>query len=567
LSTPKPLSQTNGVLRVRRETAAAMLAGFLALLGIYSYFCIRLYSGYLLVHDDPANIGGTVEGGLRGWVTRGMAGYYHVYPEWPQPGFSNFYRPVWNLIIFVEQALFAQHYWTWFLAFCVIQYGGTLLFLRVLTLLEVPSRPALLFTILFLFNPAFVNFGFIYPGFEFDIFASLLLLAALYQLLKERYGPALALIAVAVFTKETAVFAAVAAAVTVLILKRDLKWSVAMLTPLFAWALARWWAFHAVMGGTFASPTSSRDLFINIGKGFIVWPSGAVPANFPLQLTGAYGLATLAFLFMNALLWLILIHAGWQVACALRRAPQKREAKLQAVLLIWLLGAMFLCMLSRPQIRFGASLYAFQLLFFAYYLFTNARPNYLKLLAVLILSFVMVVRAGNFLWHAVSDVSAERLGEKALFTALRSLPQDGRTVFVVNAPVMLSAPRFLPRAWNLKLDITFINQLRGCLHADPTDTRYKLSSATLSVEIPPCASFAFAGVPDDIQSKGLSGGLFRRGIGTYQFPGNRDGIKRLSSGDIDFGRTMQIQFAHAPATILAYDWQERAYRTLGPSPR
>jgi hypothetical protein len=567
LSTLKPLLQVNGVLRRRRETAAAMLAGLLVLLGIYSYFCIRLYSGYLLVHDDPANIGGTVEGGLRGWFTRGMAGYYHVYPEWPQPAFSNFYRPVWNLIIFVEQAVFAQHYWAWFLAFCAIQYGGTLLFLRVLRLLEVPARPALLFAILFLFSPAFVNFGFIYPGFEFDIFASLLLLAALHQLLKDRYGLALALIAVAVFTKETAVFAPVAAAVTVFILKRDVKWSVTMLTPLFAWAAARWLAFHAVMGGTFASPTNSRDLFINIAKGFIVWPSGAVPASFPLQLTGAYGLVTFAFLFMNAALWLILIHAGWQAARALHQAPQETESKLQAVLLTWLLGAMFFCMLSRPQIRFGASLYAFLLLFLARFLFVRARSKYLELLAVLILSFVMAIRAGNFLWHAVGDVSAERLGERALFAALQSLPQDGRTVFVVNAPVMLSAPRFLPHAWNLKLDITFINQFRGCLHADPADARYELSSQALSVEIPSCASYAFAGVPDDIQSKALIGGLFRRGIGTYQFPSNQAAIKRLASGDIDFGHTMRIRFTHAPATVLAYDWQERAYRTLGAKPR
>src|SRR5262249_7242536 len=158
---------------------------------------------------------------VRGWFTRGMADYYHVYPEWPQPGFSNFYRPVWNLILFVEQAVFGQHYWAWFLVFCAIQYCGALLFLRVLRLLGVPSRPALLFPILFLFNPAFLNAGFVYPGFQFDVFVSLLLLAAFYQLLQDHYGFALALIAASVFTKETAIFAPVAAAVTVFILRRD----------------------------------------------------------------------------------------------------------------------------------------------------------------------------------------------------------------------------------------------------------------------------------------------------------------------------------------------------------
>jgi len=550
-----------------RETTAAMFAGFLSLLGIYSYFCIRLYHGYFLVRDDPGNIGGTVEGGLHGWVTRGMAGYYHVYPEWPQPAFSNFYRPAWNLIIFVEQAVFGRHYWAWFLAFCAIQYCGTLLFLRVLRLLGVPSRPAFLFAILFLFNPAFLNSGFIYPGFQFDVFVSLLLLAALHQLLECRYGLALALITTAVFTKETAIFAPIAAAATVLILKRDAKWSVAMLAPLLVWVAARWLAFHAVMGGTFASPTNVRDLITNMGKGLIVWPSGAVPASFPLHLAGVYGIASCAFLLMNATLWVILIYASWQVARALWQAPQKSESKLHAALLIWALGALSFCLLTRPQIRFGASLYAFLLLFLAYFLFARSWSKYLRLLPILILSFVTMIRGGNFLWHAVANVPAEKDGEKALFDELLSLPQDGRAVFVVNAPTMLSAPRFLAMEWNLNLDIIFINQFRGCPHAERGKVRYDLSQTALSVEIPSCASYVFAGVPDDVQSKALTGNLLRPGIGAYQFPARRDGIKRLSSGDIDFGRSLRMQFARTPGTVLVYDWQEGAYRALEPSLR
>ena len=64
--------------------------------------------------------------------------------------------------------------------------------------LGVPSRRALLFAVLYLFNPAFLNFGFVYPGFQFDVFASVLLLAAFWLLLEYRYGFALALIAAAV---------------------------------------------------------------------------------------------------------------------------------------------------------------------------------------------------------------------------------------------------------------------------------------------------------------------------------------------------------------------------------
>jgi hypothetical protein len=544
------------------EITAAMLSGLLLLIGIYAFFYFRLYNGYLLVLDDPGNIGGTVEEGIRGWFTRGMADYYHVYPEWPQPAFANFYRPVWNLILFTEQAVLGQHYWAWFLVFCAVQYGGSLLFLRLLLSLGLPSRSALPFTILFLFNPAFLNFGFIYPGFQFDVFASLLLLSALYQLLRYRYYSTLALITAAIFTKETAIFAPIAAALTVFVLKRDAKWSAAMLAPLLAWVAARWLAFHAVMGGTFASPTGIGDLVVNIGAGMVIWPSSAVPASFSLHLSGLYGLGILTLLAMNAVLWAILVYAGWRIARALRQAPDKAESKLQAVLIIWTLGALTYCALTRPQVRFGASLDTFLLLFLAYCLFAHPWPRYLKALPVLILAFVAVIRGANLLWNDIPKVLTGIIGEKALFAALQSLPQDGRVVFVVNAPTLLSAPRFIAKEWNLKLDVTFVNQFRGCSYANLQDAGYELSLTSLSVEIPSCASYVFAGVPGDIQVKELAGGLLRPGVGTYQFPGHPDLSKRLSSGDIDFGRTMQVRSLHLPGTMLVYDWQRGVYRTL-----
>ena len=563
LSTSEVFLRPADIPHARRETAAAMLASLLVLLGVYSYFWIRLYNGYLLIRDDPGNIGGTMAAGLRGWLTRGMAGYYHVYPEWPQPAFSNFYRPVWNLIIYVEQTVFGQHYWAWFLAFCAVQYLGTLLFLRVVQLLGVRSRPALLFAILFLFNPAFLNFGFLYPGFQFDVFASLLLLAAFCLLLEYRYGSALALVAVAVFMKETAIFAPIAAAITVFIQKRDAKWSLAMLTPLAAWGAARWLAFHAVIGGTFESPSRIGDILINFGRGLLVWPSGAIPPSFPLRLTGAHGIAMIALLLVNAALWAILIYAGWRAVRALKRTPEHADSKLQAILLIWVFGALSLCLLIRPQFRFGASFYAFLLLFFAHFLFTRPWPKYAGLVPVLILSFVTLLRAGDFLWHAIATYSAQSSREKALFAGLRSLPQDGRSVFVVNAPGMLSAPVFIAWAWDLNLNITFLDQAPGCQSAGRNDGRYDLSSQSLSVEIPSCAYYVLAGVPLDIQSKALMGSLLRPGVGMYQFPNPPGGDRHLSSGDIDLGKAMRIRLTHPPRTMLAYDWQKGVYRTLG----
>jgi hypothetical protein len=370
------------------------------------------------------------------------------------------------------------------------------------------------------------------------------------------------LITAAVFTKETALFAPIAAAITVFILKRDAKWSAAMLAPLLIWIVARWLSFGAVLGGTFASPASFADLLANIGSGLMLWPSSAVPTNLPMHLGGSYGLVLLALLAMNFVLWAFLGYAGWRVAHALWREPEDARSGQQAVLLIWTLGALSYCLLIRSQARFGASLDAFLLLFLAAFLFVRPQPRYLRLIPIAILSFVTLVRGGHLLVSDLEKEKTERSGDRALFAGLRSLPQDGRTVFVVNAPTMLSAPIFIVGAWHLKLDVKFINQFHGCARVGAWDGRYRLSAMSLSAEVPSCASFVFAGVPDDIQARAQAGGLLRPGIGVYQFPNRPAPGKRLSDGDVDFGRRLEVRFLHSPATVLIYDWQKGIYVPL-----
>jgi hypothetical protein len=255
-------------------------------------------------------------------------------------------------------------------------------------------------------------------------------------------------------------------------------------------------------------------------------------------------------------------YAGWRVAQALWREPEDARSRQLAVLLLWTLGALSYCLLIKPQARFGASLDAFLLLFLAAFLFARARSLYLRLIPIMILSFVTLVRGGHLLVSDLEREKTERIGDKALFAGLRSLPQDSRTVFVVNAPTMLSAPSFIARAWHLKLDVTFINQFHGCSRAGPRDSWYRLSATSLSAEIPACASFVFAGVPDDIQARAQSGGLLRSGIGDYLFPDHPTSGKRLSDGDIDFGRRLEVRFLHGPATVLIYDWQKGVYVPL-----
>ena len=90
----KYFEKARDTLKALATDTTGLTIAFLLLAAIYSYFANHFYSNYLLVGDDPANIAGTLNGAPFSWFTKGMSGYYHVYPEWRQEGFSNFYRPV-----------------------------------------------------------------------------------------------------------------------------------------------------------------------------------------------------------------------------------------------------------------------------------------------------------------------------------------------------------------------------------------------------------------------------------------------------------------------------------------
>ena len=557
-------------LKGDRGDAAVLLGALAALAGLYSYFYVRIYSNYLLVGDDPANVAGTLAQTPLGWLTQGMKGYFHVYPEWPQENFSNFYRPIWNLVLYMENAAFGRHFYLWFLFYFAIQYLGTLLFLQLLQSLHVPRCRALFFAALFLINPAFANFGLAYPGFQFDVFASVLLLAAFLLLLKEMHVMALAFVTVAVFMKETALFAPVAAAATIFILRRDIKWSVAMSIPLFAWAAARWLAFGTVIGGTFASPSNTGALLAGIAKGAIVWPSGAVePSALKQAIAGHFALAKSGVTFLllagNAILWLVLIYFAWRVARTLLRSAWTDEAALLTALLIWMFGALCFCVLAAPQTRYGAGVYAFLLLFLAYAWTAVPRQKAANVIAIIILSSAVIWKSGTFLSHAASETSDVISRERTLYNSLAALPQNGRTIYIVNAPAMYSAPEYLAPAWNLKLHIVFVNQFVGCTRSE--DWHYRFSGNSLSASLPACAAIGFSTVPADIVARGIGGALSRPGIGIYRFPEGRmvphEGERK--GPEMKLGRTLAFVFDdRSDKTILAYDWRMQRYRVLVP---
>jgi hypothetical protein len=535
------------------------LAGAALLLGLYVYYDIIVYRDYLLHSDEPAFVSASLESPAS-WFTRGYLNYFDTYPEWGTRHTTPLFKPVTNAVGYLNYVLFGTSYGLHFAVFFLMQFLGLLIFLRVLRELDIRPLPSAAMSLLFLFNPAFINDGLLCLPCHFDVLAGVFALGAFLAVWRERYGVALVLLTLAVLTKESAIFAPVAASLSVLIWRRRLIMSAVLLLPLPLWAAARFLAFGDVLEAGLSTPTGQ------IGFGLSIWPTGLVSYGFVNQLglslpSSRYEILSAIFLIANIGLWVFLCYAT--VVTARRHIDAAENTKLAMGLLLWTLGALSFGVLAGFGARYGGSIYPFLYLFLAAFFFTPA----FRISRWVVASVLLVFFAANALqserWVRMALLWPSVIApERALYDALKALPQDGRTVYIVNAPRGLAAqPHHLKRAWGLNLDMVVINQFSGCAASPDAGQLLDSGSDVISVRIPGCAVFDFAYAKVQPLSDGTGITLSRDGIGTYAFPG---GVAASATDSLDFGRTLTlyIQSKSEGLTLIGYDWTRESYEVI-----
>jgi hypothetical protein len=537
------------------------LASAVLLCSLYVYYDLVVYRDYLLRGDDPAFISASLESPAS-WFTQGYLNYFNVYPEWGTRNTTPLLKPVTNAIGYLNYWLFGSSYALHFATFFLVQFFGLLVFVRILRELAIPPLPSAGMSLLFLFNPAFMNVGLLCLPCQFDVLAGVFALAAFLAAWLARYGLALLLLSLAVFTKESAVYAPVAAAACLMIWRRPMNISALMILPLALWAAARFLAYGDVLDTGSAAPLG------DIAAGLSVWPTGLVPFAFIDQLASSlpYGrseiLATI-FLIANVGLWVLLCRAAMDTVR--QRMKTSQGAQLTAGLLVWTLGALSFGVLAGYNSRYGGSIYPLLYLLLSALFFSPDHRASRWVVASVLFVFSAATAVQNarivrfaFAWESVIAF------ERALHDTLESLPQNGQTVYVINAPSgVASAPRHLSRAWSLDLNLVIVNQFSGCtMSADPGSTRFLDSgSDLLSVRIPDCAAFNFPNARLDVLGSGTGLALERDGVGTYNFSAGKPGS---GPDSVDWGRTLtfQIETKGADPIVVGYDWNTELYTVL-----
>lgn len=250
----------------------ACVGASLLLIGLF--YAKTRYSHYVLVGEELAFLGATLQHGADDWLLRGYSYYFSTYPEL-ESTVTNYIRPIGNILVWICHAIFGDRYQFYF----IIYYASALSAFLLLLLSVRPLRPqaglllasALAWSV---FCPGAVGKGLWFMPAMFDMVVGFFVVAAFYCTLREKDILAIFLLLLALFTKETASFAPVAAALTVLLVRprstRNWATAAALLSPLAIWIAFRLIAFGGVLDGTQTS-FGPRGLLLH---GLLRWPLG-----------------------------------------------------------------------------------------------------------------------------------------------------------------------------------------------------------------------------------------------------------------------------------------------------
>jgi hypothetical protein len=320
------------------KASAPILLGGVALFGVFLAY-VRCYLPYSLYGDDPAVLGASA-GNPGDWFTSGFSRYFRVYPEWFS-GYTDFIRPVWNGILRLDQSLFGNHFMFYFLVFCAAQFLLIMIVVLMARDLGVQTRWQVLLALLLAIEPAFFDAGLFRLSDQVDTWCGLFAIEAFFFLSRRRYGLTLVALTLAIFTKESALFAPIAACLTVAYGTRRKILAGTMLLPLVAWLGVRKFVFvSSGVNGIYVLPDSSlKGLLFEAIKGVQYWPTGfsgtQAASDILLHFDPVRSLTSLFFKLSNPLLCILLLIVG------IKLFRKDRAALLSPfTVFVWMCGAL-----------------------------------------------------------------------------------------------------------------------------------------------------------------------------------------------------------------------------------
>lgn len=520
---------------------------------------VSWYRNYRLYGDDLSVLSASA-GPPRNWFVHGFSDYFRVYPEW-SPAITDFLRPATNAIIRGEELLFGSHYILYFLILYLAQFLMIWLLLLLARDLGVGNRWLAVLALLLSIEPAFVGRDLRNIGFHEDVWSGLFVITAFFLIGRKRYVTTSFVLVFALFTKEVAIFAPIAAALTVLFQTKRKPWALAMLAPLAIYFAVRQFFFvHSGASGSYVLPgTTFKSLGLYLLRGVLFWPIGnfANGAGIALDIAGS-----IAF-------WIL-------IALSVRRLYVTRdERSLSAfAVLIWLLGSLAVGVTLAQQTRLGGSTFPLELLLLAA-LVTTSTSRSLRVLSCSVLALIAFSYCSNLLAFPRSfpDQRYQQQSVQRLLSDLNSDGQEAKVIYILNSTEDSTGPEYLGRMAHVPGRVVVLNQFDGCLSSNEGTTSFHdfdTSSVAISVRIPPCAQLVFSSLEKsdfDPQPKVV---VDRGELAKYSFADAQPAWRhpwdtRYHTLNLGRDMTVTLRFDPKDSILLYYDWQASKYRCRGTS--
>ena len=490
------------------------------------------------------------------WFTQGHTHFFDAYPEWPW-GLSGFARPVFQFTIYFAHFLLGKD-WASYLAINYLAVAGpaVIAFAIARGRLGLGFGAALVASSLVLLSPAVLEFSIWELGFGSEPMASLFVGCAFLALTARRYLVSVLILSVALLTKETAIWAPFAAAMTVLLQagRRRGLWATVMLLPVVLWLALRF-TFFGGLGDTYASPhyTPIADfLAVTIWKlthfhQLLVARDYSVTGGSWLVIDRAarVGAAIVVTLLVIRWGWRSL-HAGiaW-LGTALRGSGLPTPDDAVLVTLWAAMGLGFYFALTLADLRYGASGVMF--LWPAIVAGIVGHKSTWLRLGIGACFILSVQRASHLLIEMNPPPEGSNTTQlfrdvTAMNTAIRQTPAGIQQVFVLSAGDDLSdvRPDYLQAFLGVPVEIVRVIDVDwDCKRADDRivfDHSTRDGVVSLSAALPDCAQFLFEAAILDSRLL-VDGRLDRSESITYELPEARPLQHReIRSQIFDLGR-------------------------------
>jgi hypothetical protein len=471
------------------------------------------------------------------WFTRGYSNFWDAYPEWPL-GNMGFTRPGFQFVIYLAHFALGRNWELYQIISCFAAAGmAVVAFLIAHTALGLRTGLSLLAAALVVLSPPVLECWLIGVANAHEPLTTILVAGAFFAAVARRDCLCLMLLFVALLTKENAVWAPAAAAITIVLrpkrdepLHRRAIAAAAMFLPIVLWLGLRF-TFFGGIGGTYATALyTPLSTFLNLSfkklkylDTLFVWQYpfvGSVSADgHSALLDRVTRIGTRLLIYALLCLWTL--RALPEAMNHLRTVYEKRWPTVDATFLVTLwagIAIVFHFALAVSDARYATSVAVFA--WPAVVAEIDRRPNTLFRLGLALCCIVSVTRA----WYYSIEFLTEFRGTeyRSIEAALNQTPKTIRQVYIVVSNDSL--PVTNPDSLRIVLDVSAEIVRVIDIHWDCAESKDLVAFnhnivngvVNLTVTLPSCANFAFwAPVKSDSFANGH---LYRSATISYELP-------------------------------------------------